>query len=524
MQRTCVQPTGLPQASALAAAASYEPDRVARFFQHPRRDLESFKAAASELNYADYRRASMMRVLRACNPPSAALERLAQPGVVAVVTGQQVGLFSGPSYTIYKALHAARLAAWLSENGVPAVPVFWLATEDHDFAEVNHAWVFNSEHRPGRVEMPRIASGQPVGSVPLSEPPIAALRDKMEGLPFLDEALALVEASYCPGTLMGAAFGSLLRDILAAFDILQVDPLAPEFREAAAPALASAVQAAPELTAAVLNRGTELVQAGFHAQVHVEEETSFVFLLEGGKRIALRRRGDEYVAGGRKFSKAELMERSVSLSPNALLRPVIQDSVFPTVAYVGGPGEVAYLAQSQVIYQALLGRMPVAVPRATFTLLDARSQKLLDRYRLELGGFFEGEQSLRQKIASSLTPPSLSSALNHAASDVDSALTTLRDALSGFDVTLGSALDLSARKIRYQLSKLERKAGRESMRRDRRAERDASSLCGLICPEQHLQERLYSFIPFLAKHGLDLPSKVYEAIPLDCPDHRILVV
>ncbi len=524
MQRTCVQPTGLPQASALAAAASYEPDRVARFFEHPYRDLGSFKAAASELNYPDDRRASMMRALRACNPPSPALERLAKPGVLTVVTGQQVGLFSGPSYTIYKALHAAKLAAWLSDNGVPAVPVFWLATEDHDFAEVNHAWVFNSEHRPGRVEARRVASGQPVGSVTLAEPPITELREKMEGLPFLHEALALIEASYRPGVPMGAAFGSLLREILAAFDILQVDPLGPEFREAAAPALASAVRTAPELTAAVLNRGKELVEAGFHAQVHVEEETSFVFLLEGGKRIALRRHGDEYVAGARRLSRAELMERAVSLSPNALLRPVIQDSVFPTVAYVGGPGEIAYLAQAQVIYQSLLGRMPVAVPRASFTLLDAHSEKLLDRYRLQLGDFFEGEQGLRQKIASSLTPPSLNNALNQASSEVDSALATLRDAFSGFDVTLVSALDRSAGKMHYQMGKLERKAGREAMARDRRAEHDASSLYGLICPERHLQERLYSFIPFLAKHGLDLPTKVYEAIQLDCPDHQILVV
>jgi bacillithiol biosynthesis cysteine-adding enzyme BshC len=346
----------------------------------------------------------------------------------------------------------------------------------------------------------------------------------MAGLPFLEDTLALVEACYRPGALMGSAFSSLLRAILAAFDIVQVDPLAPEFREAAAPALASAVQTAPELTAAILNRGKELVQAGFHAQVHVEEETSLIFLLEGGKRIPLRRHGEEYTAGGRKLSKTELMERAVSLSPNALLRPVIQDSVFPTVAYVGGPGEIAYLAQSQVIYQSLLGRMPVAVPRAGFTLLDTRSQKLLERYHLELGDFFEGEQDLRQKIASSLTPPSLNAALRQASSEVDFALAALRDAFSGFDVTLVAALDRSARKMRYQMAKLERKAGREAMARDRRAERDAASVYGLICPEKHLQERLYSFVPFLAKHGLDLPTKVYEAIQLDCPDHQVLVV
>src|ERR1041385_2076296 len=162
----------------------------------------------------------------------------------------------------------------------------------------------------------------------------------------------------------------------------------PAFRELAAPAMRATVDMASELTARVLQRNRDLADAGYHAQVHVEDHTSFAFLLEGGKRLGLRRGGREYVHNSRRFTSEELMDRAASLSPNAILRPVIQDSMLPTVAYIGGPAEVASLAQSAVISRALLGRMPGEVPRAGFTILDGRSDKLMDRYRLGLTDFF----------------------------------------------------------------------------------------------------------------------------------------
>jgi bacillithiol biosynthesis cysteine-adding enzyme BshC len=323
---------------------------------------------------------------------------------------------------------------------------------------------------------------------------------------------------------MGRAFGDLLRRLLAQFDILQVDPMLPAFRELAAPAVREAVLRGPELTASVLARNQELAEAGYHAQVHVEEHTSFVFLLENGKRLTLRRSGNEYGLNGRRFTSEELGERAASLSPNALLRPVVQDSMLPTVAYIGGPAETAYLAQSEMIYRRILGRMPVAVPRAGFTILDARSEKLMERYGLCLQDFFHGEEALRQRIAARLVPPSLAGVTQEAVATVDGAVSRLRQALEVFDPTLAVALERSARKIQYQFSKVERKIGREALRRDERAGRHAESLNGLIYPERHLQERLYSILPFLAKHGFDLIGQIYREIRLDCMDHRLMVV
>jgi bacillithiol biosynthesis cysteine-adding enzyme BshC len=521
---TCVRQTELPGVTRLFADVLYHPDRTADFYPHAIRDLNAYRAAAAEVRFPDERRAALVAALRLQNPPGASLERLAQPGTLAVAAGQQVGLFSGPAYTVYKALHAARLAEWLTASGIPAVPVFWLATEDHDFAEVNHAVVFDVRHRARKLEMRLAASAQPVGEVMLENAPVDELRAAMEGLPFSDEVADLVAAAYRPGVTMGCAFGELLRKLLARFDILQVDPMLPAFRELAAPALRSAVEAAPELTDRIMARSRELAEAGYHAQVHIEPRTSLVFLLEDGQRLALRRRGDEYASNGRRFAASELAERAAALSPNALLRPVVQDSMLPTVAMIGGPAEVAYMAQSEVIYRTLLGRMPVAVPRTGFTILDTRSAKRMERYGVRLEDCFAGEDAFRERIAARLTPAALSRSMSQTVETVETAVERLSGELAAFDPTLAKAAANSARKIRYQLSKIQAKTGREIMRRSERALGDAASLYGLMYPERHLQERLYSMVPLLAKHGLELIGQVYEAIQLDCPDHRLMVV
>src|ERR1019366_1682034 len=399
MNCTCVRYTDLPHTSKLFADFTYHPDRIRSFYPHLPSDPGVYEAAASEMQFPPERRAALVAALRQPNGDSPQLDLLAREGTVAVVTGQQVGLFSGPAYTIYKALTAVKLARNLAAQGIPAVPIFWLATEDHDFAEVNHCWVFDAEHPPIKLEKAHSpATSQPVGQFVLSAPPVAQLRAAMASLPFGDEVSALVEEAYQPGRTMGEAFSALLKRLLAQYGLLHVDPMSPAMRELAAPAIRSALAAAPDLTAAVLERNRALEAAGYHAQVHVEDQTSFVFLLENGRH---------YLQNGRRFSTEELMDRAAQLSPNALLRPVVEDSMLPTVAYIGGPAELAYLAQSEVVYRAILGRMPVALHRAGFTLLDQRSRKLMTRYGLSLADCTHGEDAVRDRIAARLIPPSL---------------------------------------------------------------------------------------------------------------------
>ncbi len=522
MECSCVRQTDLPHTTRLFADLVYHPDRLKPYYFLPERRLESYAEAASAIHMDKAHRAALVDALAPLNPASQALERLAQPGTVAVVTGQQVGLFSGPSYTVYKALTAVRLAAELSGRGIPAVPVFWLATEDHDFDEVSHCWAFDASNTTVKLGMRRTAQDQPVGEVALNTPPVAELREALRELPFGEEVAGMVEAAYPHGAVMGSAFAALLRELLRGFDLVLIDPMAPRVRELAAPALRSALGSAPELTASLLARNAELAAAGYHAQVHVEETTSLVFLLENGRRLTLRRNGEDYVSNGRRFTAADLAERAASLSPNALLRPVVQDSMLPTVTYVGGPAELAYLAQSEVIYRRVLGRMPVPYPRAGFTILDQRSAKLMERYQLCLTDFFHGEEHVRERIAARLVPPALAGELASTRTTVEGAVAHLHGELEKFDPTLAAALERSRKKILYQLGKMDSKIGREMLGRDERAARDAAYVYSLIYPGRHLQERLYSILPFLARHGLDLPERLYQAVRLDCPDHQLV--
>jgi uncharacterized protein YllA (UPF0747 family) len=234
--------------------------------------------------------------------------------------------------------------------------------------------------------------------------------------------------------------------------------------------------------------------------------------------------GTSLTAGHEKLSLQELATRGAALSPNALLRPVVQDYLLPTAAYVGGPAELAYLAQSQVLYGPLLGRQPAALPRAYFTLLDERLHKRMVRYRLNPADLFTGEQTLHASIASRLVPERLRNRLEDTRTSFTNVLDALKNDLDHFDPSLASAIETSRRKIEYQVGKITRKTAAQIMARDEQAVRDARSLSGLVFPEKHLQERFYSIVPFIAKFGPGVVDELYSAVRLECPDHQFAVV
>jgi bacillithiol biosynthesis cysteine-adding enzyme BshC len=365
---------------------------------------------------------------------------------------------------------------------------------------------------------------RPVGNLRIPEWPLDALRDALAGLPFAEDALDVICKAYKPGETMGAAFTQFIREIFGPYGLLIVDPMTREFRELAAPILAEAVVRMPELIPALKERGRELVDRGYHAQVLVDDETSLVFLLENGKRISLRRSNGDYVGQTRRISASELAADGARLSPNALLRPVVQDFMLPTAAYVGGPAELAYLAQSRVLYERLLGRQPVAFPRAGFTLVDERSHRKMERYGLTPANLLTADRALSDYIANRLIPSELRKRLDDTRAAVSSALDALSGDLHRFDITLAAALETSRRKIEYQVGKITRKTASEIMNKDQQAQRDALALHSLVFPEKHLQERLYSIVPLIAKFGPGLIAEIYDAIRIECPDHQFAVV
>src|SRR5580704_1748651 len=295
MECSCVRHTEIPGTTRLFADLIYHFDRVKDLYPYRPNDIESL-ISATQFEFPADRRAALVRALTPLNQGNPSLEVLARQGTVAVVTGQQVGLFSGPAYTVYKALTAIKAARELSARGIPAVPVFWLATEDHDFAEVDHVWVFGADYQPVKIWVAEPAGNgsHPVGGIPLVDIPIGELREALAGLPFADDAVAMVERAYAPGSTMGSAFAAMLKELFRAYDLLLIDPMERAIREMAAPVMRQAVERMPELVDALMTRSGQLVERGYHAQVLVDKTTSLAFLLDDGRRIALRRAGSEF--------------------------------------------------------------------------------------------------------------------------------------------------------------------------------------------------------------------------------------
>lgn len=524
MNPSCLKQTLIPGTSKLFADYLYNFDQVSRYYDWDPFCHDSFARAAAQIEFPAERRRALVEALRCQNGHAPNLELLNGSKTVAVVTGQQVGLFSGPAYTIFKAITAARLAQALTQKGIPAVPIFWISTEDHDLAEVDHAWVFDAEYTPAKLTANVKPTAGPAGKVVLESAPFDQLEKSFDGFAFKDGAIAMTRRAYGPGVTLGAAFLTLLRELLQPLGLIFVDPLDAKFREIAAPFLVDAIEKAPRIMDSVRERSAELERAGYHAQVFVDSETSPVFLLDRERRVGLKLKGGQFASKQTTYSIEQLASRALDISPNALLRPVMQDFTLPTVAYVGGPSEIAYMAQCQVVYRHLLGRMPVIVPRNGFTLLDDRTVKLLNRYNLQVTDVLSHPDELRRRIAGRLVPATVEASLSQAQVRVAAELAHVEGVLSDFDPSLKAALHKSGAKIRYQLEKIVTKTKMEAFRRDQQAARAANRLANALYPHQHLQERVYTILPFVAQYGPELIPRLFRAAQLTCPDHMVRAV
>jgi bacillithiol synthase len=524
MPRECLKPGELPHATKLFTAFLEDFSAVARFYAHPP-TLEGVLESAGRVRWPPEMRAAVVEVLREQNRrfggDSAAgknLDRLAG-GAVAVVSGQQVGLFSGPGYSFYKALTVARLARELTARGVDAVPIFWLATEDHDLAEVNECFWFT-----GRT-LERLAlaadergGGQRVGELALPAEVAAVVERAVAALegPSADSVGAALREAYGPGETWGSAFGKLMARLLAGRGIILLDPLDARFHRLAAPAYRRALVQSEKLAGELLARGRELVRAGYHAQVKFTGRSTLLFLNLDGRRLPLRRRNAGFAAGETVFSFAELeglIERSPEAwSANVLLRPVVQDALLPTAAYVAGPAEIAYFAQAQAVYRQLETRMPAIVPRAGFTLVSPAVARLLEKYHLGIRDVFRGRQHLRACLERQFLPRGLNARMDRGEAALRRLLAGLRPPLDRMDHTLPGALETAERKMLYQLEKLRRKAGRAANFRSGLLDRHEALLSDALFPRRNLQERSLCLVPFLAAQGLGLLEELAEAV------------
>jgi bacillithiol synthase len=525
----CIPFAAVPHTTPLFLDFISQSDKVSPFYPH-RPIVEDVATFAQSVQHPVDRRASVAAILDRQNrefgssqSAMASIERLRR-GAVAVISGQQVGLFGGPLYSILKAVSAIQLARELTEQGVDAVPIFWLATEDHDLAEVNHTFACIDGELKKLSSTSKGKSDAPVGDVHFSDEIYAVVEEFTRTIP--DQKIAgIIRESYRAGESFGSAFGKTFAKLFAEYGLILLDPLDSELHKLAAPILRSAAEHAHELDVALLARGKKLRADGYHEQVKVTESSTLLFSLRNGQRTVIHVAGDDFLISAHKVSRAELLS-DVSQHPelysaNVLLRPVMQDYLLPTAAYFGGAAEIAYFAQTAVVYEKLLGRVTPVMPRFSATVLSSADQRLLQKYRLGMPDLFHGAEGLQEKLAATALPAPLQHELSAATDAVREHIAKLQSHLRSLDPTLVDAAERSGRKMQYQVSKIGRKAARAEVRRNAQLVADSNSILCELFPGKDLQERTLPGVHFLAKY----PALIEDLLALageHCPGHHLV--
>jgi bacillithiol biosynthesis cysteine-adding enzyme BshC len=454
-------------------------------------------------------------------------------GAQAVVTGQQVVLFGGPLFTILKAATAvARAREATKATGIDHVPVFWMATEDHDLAEVDQVSFLTKTSLETLHLGLKVPHAVPVGEVAPGSELEAVLERASELLEFAPVSEWLREC-YAPGvgrkTTLALAFGRLITRIFAEQGLIVMDASTRGFHALGTSTLRYAIEHAAELQNALIVRGEALLKAGYHAQVLVAEGGSMLFLVEevSHERVALRRTPEgQWKAGGKTYSTADLLEiletAPERLSPNALLRPVFQDTVLPTAAYIGGPAEIAYFAQSSVLYEAILGRTTPALPRLSATLIEPAISAVMEKDEVQLPDAMTTPENLAQRLGARSMPIEGKRKLAAAGNALEVELSALTEYLRGMDASLGRAAEVSGSKMRYQMNRLRRMAATFELQKEASLKKHAGAISLNVFPDGHPQERVVAGVWFMARYGDGLVEKLVGVAGNQCPGHVVV--
>lgn len=532
----CIDQRRIPGLSPLFADFLYQPAKLAAFFGPGTPHApESWDLGPRLAAYPDERRAAVSRILAEQNralgagPATLAnLESLRHPEAVAVVAGQQAGLFGGPLLALHKAMSAVLLAERLRQRGINAVPVFWIASQDHDLEEVNQAWVLDEETTPVRLAVAGLGPqpGPPAGRVHFG-PEIAAPLDAWQALPARPpEVVAALRSSYRPGASFATAFGELLLQWFAPWGLVTVDPLHAGLQALARPLYERVMERQPELETALAARADALRKAGYHVQVHHQPGATLLFLEHAGARRPLRRHGDGFQVDDVRLSP-EAVRRQLEAAPDtfsasALLRPVVQDFLLPTAAQVAGPAETAYLAQSAALYPVLGVVRPVTVPRLSATLVDARARRILDKYGLQLADLWQEPEAAL--IARRAVPPAIEERAARLKSTIAEEFADLGRLIEQLDPTLRDPVSSTGEKLRAQIEQLEGRVARSVSRRHEEVQRQARHVLGTLVPLRGLQERTLNSADWVARTEGRLLQLLHDGLRPDCVDHQVIAV
>lgn len=530
----------LPWIRRLAADYTHDFAPLAPFFAGNPAESAAWQAAIARAQQADRPRAGIAAALidqqRRHDAPAAAIaaaEQLRDVRTVAVVTGQQAGLFGGPLYTLLKALTAIKLAAEVRRTyEVPAVPVFWIESEDHDWDEVATCWVLDGELERRPVVLPSLpgANRAPVAAVGLNGaggPAIETLREALPANEFTPALLDGLRACYAGDVTMSEAFARWMLRTLGDHGLVVYDAADPATKPFVRGVFAREITEPGRTSALAAEAGRQLVERGYHAQVVPGEDSVALFHLDGTREPIHRAAGGLLVGTTRRSQDdllKELDARPAAFSPNVLLRPIVQDALFPTVAYVPGPNELAYLAQLGGVYERFGVPMPLMAPRASATLLDSPAVRFLAKTEMAFETLERNDEGVLNRLLEQQLPASVEGAWQEAAAALTKHMDALIQVVPLIDPTLEGAARSALGRIKHDLDVLHEKIVHAAKRRDDTLRRQFAHVRALAFPGGAPQERAVGFVYFLNRYGPALVERLLAELPLDAGNHWVLSI
>ncbi|MDI6784759.1 MAG: bacillithiol biosynthesis cysteine-adding enzyme BshC, partial [bacterium] len=464
------------------------------------------------------------------------IKLLENPETVAVVTGQQVGLFGGPLYTIYKALTAIQLAQSLKEkHSFPAIPIFWLAADDDDFAEINQSSIVDKSNQLVKLEYtPHTPVSNKSASKIIFEEKVNETITQLESGLFDTEfklrIFAELKECYQPGKSFSTAFGQWMTKLFGIYGLILIDPTDARVRKLAGTLFKKEIAEQTKIKALIQTTTNTLLEKGYHQQVALQEDKTNLFIEYAGSRYPIRREGSRYLFSGTnmRYTAEELVEvidqTPEQFSPNVLLRPIMEDAIIPTIAYVTGPNELAYYAQLKDAYQFFGIKMPIIVPRVSLTILEKKIGETLDKYHISINALFQNaEKAVSDALKQSL-PKEIEAEVKQVKEQIETQYQQLNDKVTQWEPSLKDAITSSRNAVLHQLNSIENKIGLAHKKKNETVREQLNKLVNHLVPERNLQERTLNLIPYLVKYNFDFIDQLYSVIDWNSRDHQILKI
>ena len=520
----------------------YDHGKVRDFYNGDFRDPAAFERQAERLRSRPIAREALAEVLTeqnagyGCGPETlGAIGKLVRDKACAVVTGQQVGLFSGPLYTIYKALTAIKLSDALNRRGPGSfVPVFWLASDDHDLAEVDHITLLDKDNRVREIRCPAPQHERkaPVSDIPLPQEIgdcLGQLRDLTLDTEFKADILGALGDAYQPGRTYVEAFGRWMTRLFKSRGLILIDAVDHRLKEMGREVFYREIAGDSPSTRQAVAASERLRRAGYEAQIPLHEGILNQFYVERERHAIQWNDGAFDVKGlPSPKGKEELLglarEKPFLFSPNVLLRPLYQDAVLPTVAYIGGPSEIAYFGQLKGVYETFGLPMPVIYPRKSVTIVERKIDHILKKYHLSVPDLWGNAAGAVGAITREEIPEAVGQAMLFVHDHLERDYAALKAEILAFDPGLAESVDLAKGKVNQQLDFLRKKVQQAARRRNDIAVQQLHKAVDNVLPNQRLQERVFNIVPYLIKYGAAFIDKLDRAIDIDAMEHQFLVM